>query len=143
MTAPRVREAQAHDVPTLARLIRALGYDVDDEGIAARLDDLAGEGRAPLIVDTGQVLGCLTWGITPVLHRPRPVGRITMLVVAEDARGRGFGRLLIEAAEQRFREAGCGLVEVTSNLRRADAHAFYERLGYERTSYRFYRSLIA
>lgn len=141
MTAPRIREARIGDIPTLVNLIRSLGYEVDEEGLGARLHDLAGQGRPPLVAETDRIVGCITLGMTPVLHRPRPVGRMTMLVVAEDARGRGFGRLLVKAAEDRLREAGCGLIEVTSNLRRADAHAFYERLGYERTSYRFYRSL--
>ena len=142
MTGPSIREAETRDIPTLVTLIRALGYEVDEDGLGARLHDLTEQGRPTLIAETDRIVGCITLGITPVLHRPRPVGRITMLVVAEDARGRGLGRLLVEAAEHRLREAGCGLIEVTSNLRRADAHAFYERLGYERSSYRFYRPLI-
>ena len=142
MTEARIREAGTGDIPTLVSLIRSLGYEVDEDGVGARLDDLAEQGRPSLVVETDRIVGCITLGITPVLHRPRPVGRITMLVVAEEARGQGLGRLLVEAAEHYLREAGCGLVEVTSNLRRADAHAFYGRLGYERTSYRFYRSLV-
>lgn len=141
MTGPSIREAELRDIPTLVSLIVALGYEVDKAALALRLGDLAAQGRPTLVAETDRILGCVTLGMTPVLHRPRPVGRITMLVVAEDARGLGLGRLLVEAAEDRLREAGCGLIEVTSNLRRADAHAFYERLGYERTSYRFYRNL--
>ena len=44
-------------------------------------------------------------------------------------------------AEKRLAAKGCGLVEVTSNRKRLRAHAFYERLGYERTSYRFAKTL--
>lgn len=141
MTVPRIREAEVRDIPTLVSLIGSLGYEVDERGLGARLNEVAEQGRPTLIAETARIVGCITLGMTPVLHRPRPVGRITMLVVAEDARGQGVGRLLVEAAEHRLREAGCGLIEVTSNLRRAEAHAFYERLGYERSSYRFYRTL--
>ena len=141
MTAAHIREAEARDIPALAALIRALGYEVDEEGVGTRLDHLSAQGRPTLVAETDRIVGCVTLGITPVLHRPRPVGRITMLVVEEAMRGGGIGRLLVEAAEDRLRDSGCGLIEVTSNLRRTDAHAFYQRLGFERTSYRFYRPL--
>lgn len=45
------------------------------------------------------------------------------------------------AVERHLGDAGCGLIEITSNLRRSDAHRFYEGLGYERSSYRFGKSL--
>jgi GNAT superfamily N-acetyltransferase len=83
----------------------------------------------------------LTVHITPVLYRPTSVGRLTALVVAKQERGKGIGRALVDAAEQFFAERGCKLVEVTSNLRLADTHSFYKRLGYEATSLRFKKSL--
>jgi ribosomal protein S18 acetylase RimI-like enzyme len=49
--------------------------------------------------------------------------------------------MLVEAAERLLKKAGCKLVEVTSNDRRAQAHAFYRHLGYERTSLRFMKKL--
>jgi ribosomal protein S18 acetylase RimI-like enzyme len=76
-----------------------------------------------------------------VLHRPRPVGRISMFVVDERLRGRGIGAAMLAEAESRLAALGCGIVEVTSNMRRDRAHSFYERLGYERTSYRFAKTL--
>jgi GNAT superfamily N-acetyltransferase len=74
-----------------------------------------------------------------VLHRAGPVGRVTALVVEASSRGCGIGRALMEAAERWTAEQGCVLIEVTSNQRRVDAHRFYEKLGYERTSFRFSR----
>ncbi|WP_129793422.1 GNAT family N-acetyltransferase [Sphingosinicella sp. CPCC 101087] len=138
---PVVREARAKDSSALAALITGLGYDVDDTELRRRLKRLRNGDEPPLVADLDGVVGCLTWHVTPVLHRPHPVGRITMLVVAEASRGSGIGRRLLEAAETRLRERGCGLVEVTSNMKRMRAHGFYERAGYERTSYRFAKEL--
>jgi GNAT superfamily N-acetyltransferase len=74
-----------------------------------------------------------------VLHRPKPVGRISMMVVEERLRGQGIGAALVRAAEEWLVGQGCGLIEVTSNIARIEAHRFYEKLGYERTSVRLSR----
>ena len=66
---------------------------------------------------------------------------MTALVVDERARGRGVGRALVDASVGWARSRGCVLLEVTSNRRRSDAHAFYEHLGFERSSYRFAKPL--
>ncbi|HKR24199.1 MAG TPA: GNAT family N-acetyltransferase, partial [Allosphingosinicella sp.] len=136
-----IREARPGDAEPAAALIRALGYEVSAADVRKRLASLKKAGDAALAAVRGELIGLVTLHVTPVLHRPRPVGRITLLVVAEDMRGKGVGAALVAAAEHRLAAKGCGLVEVTSNRKRLRAHAFYERLGYERTSYRFARSL--
>ena len=87
------------------------------------------------------MVGCLAWHVTPVLHRPTPVGRVTMLVVTEKARREGVGEALVAEAEARAAARGCGLIEVTSNIELGGAHLFYRRIGFERTSYRFVKRL--
>ena len=130
-----VREAAAADAEALSGLLAELGYTATPAEVTARLDGLL---QPMLVAETdGRVIGCLTWHVTPVVHRTGPVGRITMMVVAETHRGQGVGKALVAAAEARTRALGCIMVEVSSNLRRGDAHAFYEHLGYDRTSYRF------
>jgi ribosomal protein S18 acetylase RimI-like enzyme len=136
-----IREAAPRDCETIAALIAELGYPVTTADIKKRLALLKRAGEPPLVAEKGEVIGCLTWHVMNVLHRPRPVGRITMLVVAESARRHGAGKALVEAAAERLAKEGCGLVEVTSNLKRTEAHEFYRRLGFERTSYRFARPL--
>jgi GNAT superfamily N-acetyltransferase len=138
---PVVREARPKDAAAVAALVAALGYDVGEAEVRRGIARLRKSGEPPLVLELGDVAGCLTWHVTDVLHRPRPVGRITMMVVAEGARGRGLGARLLAEAEQRLRDMGCGLVEVTSNVKRMRAHGFYQREGYERTSYRFAKPL--
>ena len=133
-----VRAATAADVPELARLLALLGYPTEEQVLAARLAAFAAAGEMALVADAGdRLLGAATIHVTPVLHRAGPVGRLTALVVDDETRGRGVGRALVTAAEAILSARGCVLIEVTSNRRRTDAHAFYERLGYVATSLRF------
>lgn len=137
-----VREARAEDADALAGLLAELGFPAAGGEVAPRLHALIDAGELVLVAESdGLVAGLATVHITPVLHRPTCVGRLTALVVSELKRGQGIGRALVEAAERLVAERGCALIEVTSNRRLADAHAFYERLGYEVTSLRFKKIL--
>jgi GNAT superfamily N-acetyltransferase len=53
--------------------------------------------------------------------------------VDPDHRGRGVGRRLVTAVEQWAMTRGLEQMAVRSNIRRAESHPFYERLGYLRT----------
>jgi predicted N-acetyltransferase YhbS len=137
-----IRSAASGDCGALEGLIGQLGYQAGEADVAQRLAAMEREGRLVLVAELeGQVIGCLSTSVMRVLHRPAPVGRISMLVVDAAVRGRGIGADLVRAAERALADAGCRLVEVTSNQKRTDAHRFYERLGYERTSVRLAREL--
>ncbi|MDB5721037.1 MAG: family N-acetyltransferase [Alphaproteobacteria bacterium] len=136
-----VREAKPRDAEAVAALATELGFPATAAEIKRRLPRFAKAGEPLLVAEQGEVIGCLAWHAWNAIHRPKPVGRITMLVVTREARRRGVGAALLDEAERRFREAGCGLVEVTSNVDLGGAHDFYRGRGYERTSWRFVRSL--
>jgi GNAT superfamily N-acetyltransferase len=142
------RLAHLADVPEMVRLFAALGYAIEPDVLATRFAAFDGLGEQALVAvrNSGRdapvrLLGLATLHATPVLHRAGPVGRVTALVVDPDSRGQGIGRRLMAAAEAWATARGCVLIEVTSNRRRTDAHAFYERLGYEATSFRFGKAL--
>lgn len=144
MIGPRVRTARASDAGELARLLSPLGYPLTHRDVSAVWEAWKREGNQALVAEDGErpgLIGVVTLHTMVVLHRPRPVGRITSLVVDARVRGTGLGRALVAAAEDALREAGCGLIEVTSHLRRLDAHRFYEHLGFERTSLRYARDV--
>jgi GNAT superfamily N-acetyltransferase len=145
MSVPTVnlRTATPGDAAEIARLLGMLGYPTEAASLATRWAKWRAGGSAAIVAGglSGALLGVVTLHTTIVLHRPKPIGRITALVVDESARGRGIGRALVAAAEGAALREGCGMLEVTSNMRRVEAHAFYEKLGYDRSSYRFMKVL--
>ncbi|HWJ59789.1 MAG TPA: GNAT family N-acetyltransferase [Sphingomicrobium sp.] len=139
---PQVREARPADAPQLVELMALLGHDVDSKGVRQRMAALA-QDKIPQLVATLEkdIVGLIGIHRMVAVHRELPVGRITILVVAEQARKQGIGRMLMVSAEERLRKGGCGMVEVTSNDRLDKAHKFYESLGYKRTSIRLFKKL--
>lgn len=138
-----LRHATLQDAAEIGRLLTQLGHATTTEQVVERWTAWETDGNSALVatVDADTLIGLCMLHQMRVLHRPRPLGRITALVVEEDRRGQGIGRMLVSAAEDLFVRAGCGLLEVTSNLKRADAHAFYETLGYDKSSYRLVREI--
>ena len=140
---PKIRDARPADAASIAILVHALGYALSAAEAKKRMAAMRRIGEELIVADLGGVVGLATLHVTHVVHRPKPVGRITLMVVDEKCRGRGIGHGLVAEAEARLKAQGCGLVEVTSNRKRLRAHNFYEGLGYDRTSYRFAKDLDA
>ncbi len=139
---PKIRDARPKDAEELVALIKLLDHKVDAKGVRKRINQLAKNKLAPLVATLDKkVVGLIGIHRMVTIHRDQPVGRITILVVAEKARKQGIARMLVEAAEQQLKKLGSGVVEVTSNDRLAAAHAFYRHMGYERTSIRFFKKL--
>jgi GNAT superfamily N-acetyltransferase len=139
---PKIRIAKPGDAVKLTKLIHYLGHEIDEKSVRKNIKALARLKEEPLVATIDKkIVGLCGVHKTVTIHRDAPLGRITILVVAEEEQGRGLGRMLVDAAEQWCRKNGCKLVEVTSNDRRAEAHTFYRHLGYERTSIRFFKKL--
>jgi len=82
----------------------------------------------------GDVIGVLQLSFIPGLtRRGMWRGQIEGVRVATGERAGGIGRAMLEWAIEECRRRGCGLVQLTSDKRRADAHRFYESLGFEAT----------
>ncbi len=137
------RIGKPDDAPELARLLTELGHPSTPEEIAVSWSDWFREGNRAFVAETSasKLDGVITVHVMRVLHRRQPVGRITALIVDPAARGRGIGQALVVAAESFLRQHGCGLIEITSNDRLTDAHAFYRHFGYERTGIRLAKKI--
>ncbi len=142
MTPPLVRPAAEGDLPAVSELLSQLEHPGSVEELGPRFRRMQALGERVLVAEVdGEVCAVCTVHVMPTLHRAGGVGRVSMLVVGEKLRGRGVGAAMVAEAERLAREAGCVLMEVTSNRRRERAHRFYERLGYEFTSHRFGKPL--
>jgi ribosomal protein S18 acetylase RimI-like enzyme len=82
----------------------------------------------------GTVVGCLQLTFVPGLTR-LGMWRAVIEGVRVDSTRRGarIGETMVSWAIEESRRRGCGLIQLTTDKRRADAHRFYERLGFEAT----------
>ena len=91
----------------------------------------------------GRVVGTLQLTVVPGLSRRGATrAQIEGVRVHTDERGSGLGTELLEWAEREARGRGCVMLQLTSDVKRQDAHRFYQRLGYEASHVGFKKRLI-
>lgn len=137
-----LREAAAEDVPAIVELLAAdqLGVDRDGVGSQAELRPylkafLALEADPAhlllVAVDGAEVVATMQLSMVPGLARRGALrAQIEAVRVRQDHRGHGLGAALFEWAINEARRRDCALVQLTTDKSRADAHRFYERLGF-------------
>ena len=139
----RIRRAVPDDASQIVPLLAQLGYRCTDEVVRSNAEEISSSTADALIVAEhgGELVGLAHMHTARMIHEPRPVARVTALVVRTDCRRQGVGRALLESLEELAVHDGCSAVEMTSSTRRAAAHAFYESLGYREKSRRFVKEL--
>jgi len=115
-----IRPIIASDIPGAAALLAELGYPTTEADLGERLKAIATNPDDAVLVaaEDGNILGLVSVHSFEMIHRPGRLGRITSLVVAASARGRGLGN-----GEQR-----------------SSAHDFYASNGYKEERVRFIKS---
>ncbi len=98
-------------------------------------------GHELLVVEhEGEVVGTMVLLIVPNLsHAASPWALVENLIVDHRYRRLGLGKLLVEYAVCRAREAGCHKLVLSSDKRRGEAHHFYRSLGFEASAHGFRR----
>lgn len=139
MTPVTVRPATRADIPEIVRLLAddPLGAARETPGDLApyveAFERVAAEPQHRLVVveRAGAVVGALQLTIVPGLSR-RGASRALVEAVRVDStvRGGGIGTQLLTWAIEAARQSGCAVVQLTTDASRADAHRFYERLGF-------------
>src|SRR5215217_1832717 len=144
-TTATIREARAEDIPRLLELLLQLSETSQHpeeeirpltDGHRAALERMSADPKASLFVleDGGHIVGTYALYLLPNLsHGGRAFAIVENVVVDGTLRGKGLGRVLMEHAERLARAAGCYKLGLTSNNKRAPAHAFYESLGFDQS----------
>ncbi len=141
------RDATPEDIPTMLILSHAgdaRGSEtppldpaaLDDPRYRAAFDEISADPNHRLIIaeKDGEVIGTLQISLLPGLPRfGMKRGILENVHIRADQRGTGLGTQMVQWAIERCREANCGMVQLTSNKVRTDAHRFYRKLGFSQS----------
>ena len=152
-----IRQARSEDVERIAGLIMQGAANV-----TMTSDEIAAEARHPdyrqafeavlaspdntlfVAQQAGEVVGTFQVTLIPgLVARGRKRAKIESVHVAPECRSRGIGAIMIAHAVAFAETAGAGLVELTSNKSRVDAHRFYRNLGFDQSHEGFKKTLEA
>ena len=134
-----IRRARREDIGAIVRML------ADDQLGAARDDprdldpylhafeqiDADPNQLLIVVISNDEPVGTLQLTVIPGLARRGALrGQVEAVRIRADHRGSGLGADLMRWAIDESRRRGCALVQLTSDVSRADAHRFYERLGF-------------
>jgi GNAT superfamily N-acetyltransferase len=142
-TEPQLRNVQAGDCAAFAGLLEELGYPSTAEQAAERIQRIDKDPSTLVIVAEveGELAGFVALHIQNLVERDDPGCSVAGIVVGERFRRQGIGELLMAAVEYEARKRGGRYLALNTSERRANAHAFYEALGYEHTGRRYRKEL--
>lgn len=135
------RKATVEDVPAIVRLLADDELGVTREQFEEPLPDTYYDafqaiesqiGNEIIVaVEGDEVIGCLQLTMIPGLSRQgMKRAQIEGVRVDRNVRGQKVGEKLFKEAIARAKAEQCGLVQLTTDKQRADAHRFYEKLGF-------------
>jgi ribosomal protein S18 acetylase RimI-like enzyme len=133
----KARDATSRDAAGIHSLARELAETVGDEppteeAVRARLEELLGEPRARVLVaeiEAG-IVGAVSLWVKPDLAHGDTVVEVPMLVVAEDHRRTGVGKLLMDEVRNVASENGATQIELVATRSNVSAREFYRSLGF-------------
>jgi GNAT superfamily N-acetyltransferase len=133
-----IRLAGPGDEEPIVRLVREMAEGesdtspIDDQYVRHFLGSPVS--GALLAEDDGEVVGLLSYALTPGLYHAADSGLIELLLVTASRRGEGIGRRLVETALNVFREGGCAEASVSTGGENEAAQSIYRRAGLTESS---------
>jgi GNAT superfamily N-acetyltransferase len=129
-----LRQMSSEDAPAVADLCRQLGYPLSSQQILENINAVrrSKDHDAFVAIYDSHVVGWI--GLAQVIMiESLPFGEINGLVIDENHREKGIGKLLVERAKQWANEKGNDTLRLRCNVKRTEAHEFYRHLGFKET----------
>ncbi|WP_312092159.1 GNAT family N-acetyltransferase [Niallia sp.] len=141
----KIRKATSNDREELAVLMEQLGYQTSIEQMEIRLAAIdASPNHYTLVAcDEKKVVGRIGFHTDFLYNKDGIYARIIAFVADSTYRNRGGGRMLLAEVERFAKELGVVGIGLNSGNRpeRANAHQFYNKMGYDAASTGFSKIL--
>ncbi len=135
-----IRECTKHDIKDVYNLIceledETINYSNFEVVFKSKIAD--SRNHYSILQDNNLILGFISVNIDYQLHHEHLVATIEELVVTAKLRSQGYGKALLDYAINLASSLNCEVIELTSNFTRLKAHDFYERNGFDKSSFKF------
>ncbi len=140
-----IRNTRREDFEAVVSLLAQLwpGKTVNPKNLARTLDRMVFSDNTELLCAErdGKVVAFASLATLSNLWQEGLVLYLTTMIVDEQHRRSGIGKLLMERVLEIARKRGCAKIELESAFDRVEAHAFYKKMGFEKRAYFFSRGV--
>ncbi len=139
-----IRKIKSTDCEEVRKIcIEELGYECERSLIEAKVRELDESREVVFVAETdNRIAGFVHVERYNVLYI-EDMANILGLAVSKDYQRRGFGKELLQAAEQWARNNGISVIRLNSGMKRTEAHKFYRAMDFldEKDQKRFIKRL--
>ena len=140
----KIRYCQKEDLEAIYKLICELEEcNLNHEQFALVYENKLNDEKSHYLVAVSDdmIVGFVSVNIDYQLHHENKVATIEELVIDNSYRGNGIGRLLVDFSTKLALEHQCKVIELTSNFKRIEAHQFYQKNDFIKSSYKLIKVL--
>lgn len=126
-----IREMTANDAKAVNTLSKQLGYPLSIEQTLQNINAvLQSKDHTAFVAEYENEIAGWIGASQSIMIEVMPHCEINGLVIDQDHRGKGIGKLLVERVKQWAKGKSITKIGLHCNVKRAEAHLFYEHLGF-------------
>ena len=126
-----IREMTANDATVVNALSKQLGYPLSIEQTLQNINAvLQSKDHTAFVAEYENKIVGWIGASQAIMIEVMPHCEINGLVIDQDHRGIGIGKLLIDKVKQWAREKNNSKIGLRCNVKRTEAHLFYQHLGF-------------